>query len=58
MKGIVGLEMPIAGIEGKWKASQNQAPEDREGVSRGLKSETGDAATTLSKLVSRYDETN
>ena len=32
IKGIVGIEIPIARIEGKWKASQNRPPADREGV--------------------------
>ncbi|WP_158794368.1 FMN-binding negative transcriptional regulator [Granulicella sp. L60] len=36
VKGIVGLEMVIERIEGKWKASQNRSEEDRVGVARGL----------------------
>jgi transcriptional regulator len=39
MKGIVGLEIPIARIEGKWKASQNRPMADREGVVTGLVTE-------------------
>ena len=39
VKGIVGLEIPIARIEGKWKASQNRPMADREGVVTGLVSE-------------------
>jgi transcriptional regulator len=35
-KGIVGLEMEIGRLEGKWKLSQNRSPEDRSGVVRGL----------------------
>jgi transcriptional regulator len=37
LKGIVGLEIPIARIEGKWKVSQNRTPEDRQGVVDGLR---------------------
>ena len=33
---IAGLEIPIARIEGKWKASQNRSDADREGVAAGL----------------------
>lgn len=36
MKAIVGIEIPIARIEGKWKMSQNRAAEDRAGVAAGL----------------------
>ena len=39
IKGIVGLEVPIARIQGKWKASQNRPMADREGVVTGLVSE-------------------
>ncbi len=36
LKGIVGIEITIASIEGKWKVSQNRTEADREGVARGL----------------------
>ena len=36
LKGIVGLELPIERIEGKWKASQNQQERDRAGIIEGL----------------------
>lgn len=36
IKGIVGLEIPIARIEGKWKASQNRTDADRAGVAAAL----------------------
>jgi transcriptional regulator len=39
MRGIVGLEIPIARIEGKWKASQNRDAADRQGVAAGLNAE-------------------
>lgn len=39
VKGIVGLEIPVARIEGKWKASQNRPMADREGVVTGLVTE-------------------
>ena len=43
LKGIVGVEIPIAAIAGKFKASQNRPPADRAGVVAGL-TEDGDAA--------------
>ncbi len=39
MKGIVGLEVPIERIEGKWKVSQNQPATNRQGVEQGLRAE-------------------
>ncbi len=39
LKAIVGLEIPIARIEGKWKVSQNRPAADRVGVVAGLRSE-------------------
>jgi transcriptional regulator len=36
MAAIVGLEIPIADLEGKWKMSQNRSAEDRAGVIQGL----------------------
>ncbi len=36
LRGIVGIEIEVAAIEGKWKASQNRSEADREGVAAGL----------------------
>jgi transcriptional regulator len=36
MRGIVGVELPISRIEGKWKVSQNRPAHDRAGVVEGL----------------------
>ncbi len=48
LKGIVGFEIPISRLEGKWKLSQNRPAEDRAGVVAGL-TETGQ--TALAALV-------
>ncbi|CAN7583938.1 FMN-binding negative transcriptional regulator [Phenylobacterium sp. LjRoot219] len=37
LHAIVGLEIPVARIEGKWKVSQNQPEPNRQGVIRGLR---------------------
>jgi len=42
MRGIVGLEIDITRIEGKWKASQNRQHADRAGVAAGLGGEMGE----------------
>lgn len=41
LKAIVGIEIPIATLEGKWKMSQNRQPADRQGVIDGLRREQG-----------------
>ena len=38
MKAIIGIEIPISRIEGKWKMSQNKDKADREGVINGMRS--------------------
>lgn len=54
MRAIVGLEIPIAGLEGKWKMSQNKDAADRDGVIEGLRT-AGDAHhhAVLADLVER-----
>jgi transcriptional regulator len=36
LKGIVGLELPIRRLEGKWKVSQNRTEREQQGVIDGL----------------------
>jgi transcriptional regulator len=44
LKAIVGIEIPVRRLQGKWKMSQNRLPHDRDGVIKGL-TETSDAAS-------------
>jgi transcriptional regulator len=39
IKAIVGVEIPISSIVGKWKVSQNRSEADRHGVAEGLRRE-------------------
>jgi transcriptional regulator len=48
IKGIVGLEIDIRRIEGKWKVSQNRPDADRNGVAEGFEA-SGDAS--MARLV-------
>jgi transcriptional regulator len=52
LKGIIGVEIEIAEIEGKWKVSQNRPIADREGVAKGL-DEMAEQAE-MQELVRRY----
>jgi transcriptional regulator len=51
LKGIVGIEIPIARIEGKWKASQNRPPADRAGVAEGLDRQGDEVSRVMARLV-------
>jgi transcriptional regulator len=51
LKGIVGIEIPISRIEGKWKVSQNRPEADREGVVAGLRAAGGDERIAMAELV-------
>ena len=42
LDAIVGIEMPITHLQGKWKMSQNRTQTDRAGVAAGL-TQAGDA---------------
>lgn len=53
MHAIVGIEIPIDRLEGKLKASQDEAIQDRHGTVRGLQQETGDEAAAMADLVSQ-----
>ena len=48
---IVGFEIPIARLEGKWKMSQNRPAPDRVGVVEGLVSEGGSAGAVVAGIV-------
>jgi len=37
LRAIVGIEIPLTALTGKWKVSQNRHAEDRAGVARGLR---------------------
>ena len=47
LKAIVGVELTIARLEGKWKASQNRDEADRRGVAEGLERDGHEAMARL-----------
>ena len=53
IKGIIGIEIPIDRIEGKWKVSQNRPEQDRAGVVAGLRG-SGESAATMAALVAEH----
>lgn len=51
LRAIVGVEMKIASLEGKWKVSQNRSVPDRQGVAAGLRNLHSPAADEMAALV-------
>jgi len=50
-KAIVGIEIEITDIRGKWKTSQNRSAADRAGVVQGLEAIGDEAAEAMARLV-------
>ena len=55
IKGIVGIEIAVSRIEGKWKMSQNRPEADREGVFQGLEA-LGGEESEVARLVAARGE--
>ncbi|MEP3437741.1 MAG: FMN-binding negative transcriptional regulator [Hoeflea sp.] len=51
LRGIVGIEIAVTELSGKWKVSQNRTEADRHGVQAGLAAQ-GDAA--MARLVGHH----
>ncbi|MEO6804048.1 MAG: FMN-binding negative transcriptional regulator [Granulicella sp.] len=51
LNGIVGFELPIQRLEGKWKVSQNRNARDREAVRGGLDRLNTPESLTMKELV-------
>lgn len=52
IRNVVGIEIPIARIEGKWKLSQNRRPADRSGVIDGLSASGDETHRAMAALMS------
>lgn len=53
LKGIVGLRLPIAHLDGKRKMSQNRSEADRAGVAAGLAQSERASDRDVAKLIAR-----
>ena len=51
LRAIVGVEIVLSSIVGKWKTSQNRSAADRAGVARGLGEVAGDDAAAMARAV-------
>ena len=54
LKAIVGIEIPIDRLEGKFKMSQNKAPEDQQGVIAALEQSSRDDAQAVAQIMRTY----
>ena len=50
---LVGIEIPIVRLIGKWKVSQNQPAVNRAGVVQGLRAQGGDTAAARAEAVAQ-----
>ena len=50
-RAIVGIEITLTALTGKWKVSQNRSTADREGTARGLAQRPGSDAADMAALV-------
>jgi transcriptional regulator len=53
LKAIVGVEIPIARAEGKWKVSQNRPEADRAGVIAGFREQGGESDAMAALVAER-----
>jgi transcriptional regulator len=56
LNAIVGLELTVSRLVGKWKASQNRPRPDREGAIEGLTERGGEMARAMAKLIQRHND--
>ena len=51
IRGIVGLEIPVSRLEGKWKVSQNKSDHTRQSIEHGLEDLGTSASLAMRDLV-------
>jgi transcriptional regulator len=54
LEAIVGIEIPITRLVGKWKVSQNRPAADRLGVAEGLLGRGDEVSAEMAALVKRH----
>jgi len=58
LAAVVGIEIEITSLVGKWKTSANQPAANRAGVAQALAGQPGDDAASMSRLVAAHDARN
>ena len=54
LAAIVGIEIPVTALVGKWKVSQNRAAADMQGVAAGLRARDDAGAADMAALVQMH----
>jgi transcriptional regulator len=55
LEAIVGIEIPISKLIGKWKVSQNRSESDKLGVIAGLRAKSDSRAVEMAELIGQTD---
>lgn len=55
LEAIIGIEITISRIEGKWKVSQNRSEDDRRGIIAGLRGSGDETDRAMADLVAGAD---
>ena len=55
LRAIVGIEIPVSRLLGKWKLSQNRSAADRAGVTAGLDASADPAATAVARMMTHRE---
>jgi len=58
LAAIVGIEIPLAKLTGKWKVSQNRPAADRAGVVHGLRAQANAPSSAMADLVRDFGKPN
>jgi transcriptional regulator len=56
IKGIVGFELTITRLLGKWKLNQNKTDAERGGLVRAMREQNDADTTTMAELIERAKE--
>jgi transcriptional regulator len=51
LRAIVGFEIPITALSGKWKLNQNRSAADRAGVAAALNEQGDEQARAMAKMI-------
>lgn len=57
LKQIIGIEITLTRLMGKWKVSQNQPPRNQQSLIQGLQATANPAALNMAELVAAFGET-
>ena len=55
-RAVIGFELPIARLQGKWKMSQNRREEDRHGVIAGLEAQGDPQSAAIAAIMAAREK--